>query len=110
VTVCSQDWGLLEALSGAPGVRLVHSVGSARALARLRARFADRSLSGVSIHRRLLDPPTAADLRARTELLLSWPVETVPVARRLAALGVDGLISQAFEPLAAALEPRGALA
>ena len=103
VTVCSQDWGLLERLSGRPGLRIVHSIGSARALERLRRRYAGEELAGVSIHRRLLDPATARDLRARTTLLLSWPVESVPVARELAALGVDGLISQAFEPIAAAL-------
>ena len=103
VTVCSQDWRLLERLSGRQGFRIVHSVGSARALERLRRRFAGEELAGVSIHRRLLDPATARDLRARTALLLSWPVESVPVARALASLGVDGLISQAFEPIATAI-------
>jgi len=110
VTVCSQDWGLLEALDGTADLRIVHSVGGRRALERLRRRFADRRLAGVSIHRRLLDPATVADLRPRAELLLSWPVESVPVARRLAALGVDGLISQAFEPIAAALARSKAMA
>ena len=103
VTVCSQDWGLLEPLDGAPGIRVVHSVGSARGLARLRTRFDGRRLAGVSIHRKLLDAETARDLRARAELLMSWPVETVPVARTLAGLGVQGLISQTFEPIVAAL-------
>ena len=103
VTVCSQDWRLLERLSGQAGIRIVHSIGSARALARLLTGFAGEELAGISIHRRLLDPATARDLRARTALLLSWPVESVPVAQGLAALGVDGLISQAFEPIAAAL-------
>ena len=32
VTVCSQDWALLEPLRGVPDVRIVHSVGSRRAL------------------------------------------------------------------------------
>ena len=36
-------------------------------------------------------------------MIMSWPVETVPEARRLAALGVDGMISQSFETLSAAL-------
>jgi hypothetical protein len=103
ITVCSQDWRLLERLSGAPGIRLVHSIGSVRALERLRSRFAGEELAGISIHRRLLDAATVRDLRARTALLLSWPVESVPVARHLAALGVDGLISQRFEPIAAAI-------
>ena len=108
VTVCSQDWALLEPLRGAPDVRVVHSVGNRRALGALLARFAGDRLDGVSIHRRLLDRIVAAELRARTDLLLSWPVETVDEGRRLAQLGVHGLISQAFEPLSAALGARAA--
>ena len=110
ITVCSQDWRLLERLAGRQGIRIVHSIGGARALERMRTRLADEHLAGVSIHRRLLDAATARDLRARTALLLSWPVESVPVARELAALGVDGLISQAFEPIAAALATPRAVA
>jgi glycerophosphoryl diester phosphodiesterase len=106
VTVCSQDWGLLERLSGTPGMRLVHSIGNVRALARLRTQFSAERLAGVSIHRRLLDAATVQDLRSRASLVLSWPVETVDVAQELAGLGVDGLISQAFELVAASLDER----
>ena len=101
VTVCSQ-----ERLSGEPGIRLVHSIGNARALRCLHTRFAGERLAGISIHRRLLDAATVGDLRSRADLVLSWPVETVAVARELAGYGVDGLISQAFEPIAAALGAR----
>ena len=103
VTVCSQDWDLLEPLRGARDVRVVHSVGSARALRALHRRFAAERLTGVSIHGKLLDRASAAALAARAELLLSWPVETQAEGRRLAALGVHGLISQSFGELAAAL-------
>jgi hypothetical protein len=102
VTVCSQDWALLEPLRGVPDVRIVHSVGSRRALGALLTRFAGDRLDGVSIHRRLLNGIVAAELRTRADLLLSWPVESVVEGRRLAGLGVHGLISQAFEPLSAA--------
>ena len=102
VTVCSQDWALLEPLRDVPGMRIVHSVGDRRALGTLLTRFAGWRLEGVSIHRRLLDRTVAAELRTRADLLLSWPVETVVEGRRLAGLGVHGLISQAFEPLSAA--------
>jgi glycerophosphoryl diester phosphodiesterase len=111
VTVCSQDWDLLERLEGDPGLRLARSIGNARALARLRTRFAGERLAAVSIHRRLLDRATVRDLHARAGLVMSWPVETPEVARGLVAIGVDGLISQAFEPIAAAIgEPEAALA
>jgi glycerophosphoryl diester phosphodiesterase len=51
VTVCSQDWALLEPFARQPGVRVVHSVGNARQLERLRRRHAS-GLAGISIHRR----------------------------------------------------------
>ena len=103
VTVCSQDWVLLEPFAHHPGVRVVHSVGNARQLERLRRRQAS-GLAGISIHRRLLDGALVEDLRRRAELVLSWPVESVVHARQLAGWGVHGLISQSFEQLAPALE------
>lgn len=109
VTVCSQRWELLEPLRGAAGVRLVHSVGNARQLARLRREFAARRLAGVSIHRRLLDRGTVAELRECAELVMSWPVETPEQALTLAEWGVQGLISSRFDRLASAVvNPRAA--
>jgi glycerophosphoryl diester phosphodiesterase len=108
LTVCSQSWALLEPLRGLPGVRVVHSVGSARQLAALRRRFAGRRLEGISIHRRLLDEDVVADLRRRADLLLSWPVAEPAVAHRLWGWGVDGVITESFEALAAELAPRAA--
>ena len=103
VTVCSQDWRLLDPLAGIPGVRVVHSIGGISALRRLPR---ERRLAGISIHRRLLDTATMGELRALAGTIMSWPVETVGEARRLQALGVDGLISQAFEPIVGALAVR----
>jgi hypothetical protein len=103
VTVCARHWRLLEPLRGLPGVRLVHSVGSRRQLRALRRRFAGRRLAGVSIHRDLLDAQTVADLRARTDLLITWPVSTPAEARALGGWGVDGVISERFEALVPAL-------
>jgi hypothetical protein len=98
LTVCSQDWRLLEPMAGLPEVRIVHSVGNARQLARL-----PESVTGVSIHERLLDAGVVGELRRRAALVLSWPVESVAQARRLAGWGVQGLISRSFEDLAVAL-------
>ena len=58
ITVCSQDWRLLEPFAAHPDIRVVHSVGNARQLARLRRR--DGALAGVSIHQRLLDAAVVA--------------------------------------------------
>ena len=100
LTVCSQDWRLLEPFGSRPGIRVVHSVGNPRQLARLRRRD---GLAGVSIHQRLLDAGVVAELRRRAEVVLSWPVESVAQARRLAAWGVNVLISRRFEQLAGEL-------
>jgi glycerophosphoryl diester phosphodiesterase len=100
VTICSRNWRFLERLAG---VRVVHSVGSRRQLRALRHRFAGRRLAGVSIHRKLLDRDTLADLRRRADLILTWPVVTAEEARRLAGWGVDGVITERFEALAAEL-------
>jgi glycerophosphoryl diester phosphodiesterase len=101
--VCSRSWRLLAPFGGMPRVRVVHSVGSRRQLRALRRRFAGRRLPGISIHRRLLDRATVADLRQRAELIVSWPVASVEEARRLHGWGVDGVITEHFETLAPAL-------
>jgi glycerophosphoryl diester phosphodiesterase len=101
ITVCARRWTLLEPLDGLDGVRVVHSVGNARQLAALRRR--DEPLAGVSIHRRLLDPPTVRELRERADLVLSWPVDTAAQARQLAAWGVHGLITSRFAELSRVL-------
>jgi glycerophosphoryl diester phosphodiesterase len=100
ITICSQHWHLLDALDGAPGMRLVYSVGSARRLGDLRRRFSGRQLAGISIHRGLLDPETVRDLRERADLLMSWPVEDAAQARTLSDWGVQGLITSRFDELA----------
>ena len=100
VSVCSRSWRVLEPFLHRPEVRVVHSVGSRRQLRALRRRFAGRRLGGVSIHRRLLDASTVAELRERAELVVSWPVATPDEARRLWDWGVHGVISERFEALA----------
>lgn len=100
ITVCSRGWSLLEALRGTPDVRLVHSVGSRGQLRALRRRFEGRRLDGISIHRKLLDPETVADLRERADMIMTWPIASADEARMLGAWGVDGVISEDFERLA----------
>ncbi len=102
VVVCSRNWRLLEPFLDTD-VRVVHSVGSRRQLRALRRHFTGQRLAGISIHQRLLDRRTVADLRARAEMIVSWPVASIPEARRLAAWGVDGVITERFEALAPAL-------
>jgi glycerophosphoryl diester phosphodiesterase len=103
VTVCSRSWRLLEPFYDHPHVRVVHSVGSRRQLRALRSRFRGRRLAGVSIHQRLLDARTVAELKELAEMIVTWPVATVEEARRLAAWGVDGVITERAEALAEGL-------
>lgn len=90
---CSRNWSHLERLRGRGGVRVVYSVGSRRQLAALRRRFAGERVDGISIHERLLDRKTAADVVSRAELVMTWPVNTLERARELLAWGVRGLIT-----------------
>ena len=101
VTVCSRSWRLLEPLREEPAVRVVHSVGSERQLAALLRRFGGTGLQGVSIHKKLLDPAITARLRGLASVVLSWPVLDQAEASRLAAWGVDGLITESYEALQA---------
>ncbi|HSK15042.1 MAG TPA: hypothetical protein VK915_02640 [Gaiellaceae bacterium] len=93
VTLCARSWSLLDPFEGVPGVRRLHSVGSARQLERLRRRLAGGRVEGISIHERLLDSHTVREVREVADLVLTWPVNTVERARELLAHGVDGLIS-----------------
>lgn len=105
IVVCSQSWDLLPPFEALPGVRVVHSVGGRRQLARVRGRFPKRRLAGISIHRKLLDAATVRDLRERAAIVMSWPVETADEAHRLAGWGVDGLITSRYAELAPLFAP-----
>jgi hypothetical protein len=107
VTVCARHWPLLDLLPGAPEVRPVHSVGAPRQLEWLRRRYDGRRLAGVSIHRKLLDAPTVEDLQRRAEVVMAWPVRTREDVRELVGWGVQGLITEAPELVAAELADIG---
>jgi glycerophosphoryl diester phosphodiesterase len=91
--VCARHWPLLEELEGVRGLRLVHSVGSARQLRRLLRRHRGRRLEGVTIHERLLDSRTVKELHELADVILTWPVNTLERAQELIRLEVEGLIS-----------------
>ncbi len=102
ITVCARAWSLLEPFEGLAGVRTIHSVGNARQLQKLLRHVHGRRLQGIrlqgiSIHERLLDPATVAELRGVTDLVLTWPANAAGRARELVAMGVDGLITDRLE-------------
>jgi len=93
ITVCSRSWRLLEPFRGRPDIRVVYSIGSFRELNRLIAQFEGRELDGVSVHERLLDARTVAELSRRAAVIMTWPINSLNRAHELTALGVNGLIS-----------------
>jgi glycerophosphoryl diester phosphodiesterase len=99
VTVCARSRRLLEPFGDRPGVRLFQSVGTRRQLRALLRRNDRIVLDGIAIHERLLDERVVAELRRRSATVLSWPVNTTQRARELAALGVQGLISDRADAL-----------
>lgn len=98
--VCARDWYTADALRDAPGVRVLHSVGSARGLRALGRRYGPGSLQGVSVHRKLLHPEAVADLRRRAEWVWTWPIDDPADGARLRGWGVTGLISDTPSRLA----------
>jgi glycerophosphoryl diester phosphodiesterase len=105
LTICARSWKLLDVFEGLP-VRRVASVGSARQLRAFVERFRERGIDGVSVHERLLNERSVADIRRVTDLVLTWPVNAPDRARALLGIGVSGLISDRFETLSGALAHR----
>lgn len=102
-TVCSRTWPALAAFRGLPHVRVVHSARNRLELARL---LRGRPGWGVSVHRDLLTAERVARLHAHGQAVLTWPVDTPAALAEVAALGVDGVISNHLEALSpAALAP-----
>jgi hypothetical protein len=99
-TVCARWPMLLEPFADLP-VRRVQSIGSRRQLDRLLRRGAASGLDAVAIHERLLDGQAVTRLRSVVPLLLTWPVNDLERARELVALGIDGLITDRIEAIAA---------
>ncbi len=95
--VCARGWALLQPFEGLPGVRTVYSAGNARQLRALLLRGRSRRLQGVSVHERLLNPSTVAEIRSVADLVMTWPANAAGRARELAAMGVDGLITDRLD-------------
>lgn len=91
IVVCSRHWGQLRQFAALPEVTSVYSAGSRMQARLLLARY--ERPQGVSIRCDLLDARLAARIRAATSLLMAWPVNSVETMRRMAKLGVNGMIS-----------------
>ena len=95
VTVCSQNWALIDAFGGGPRIALIHSVGKVRHLRRLLPHLASHkgvAPVAISIHQRLLNPVTVRALKDVAVHVMTWPTNDAARARALIAWGVDGII------------------
>ncbi len=92
VTVCSKHWWMLD--SFASPVRRVLSASNRRAMTRLLRELDREPAYGVSVRRSLLDPDLVTRLRARTELVMTWPVDTLAELDDARRVGVDAVIGK----------------
>ena len=99
--VCSREWAVLDAFAGQPDVRIVHSAGTRRELRRLERYLVSHPTWGVSLHRDLLSFDVVAGLRARAEVVMTWPVDTAQAYDEVVDLGVNGVITNDLAVLAA---------
>lgn len=93
VSVCSRNWRLLSRFRSMGEIDIVHSVGNARQLSRLRRLVASGQVNAVSIDQRLLTPAVASELVSRVSGVWAWTVNSVPEMERLRAWGIGGLIT-----------------
>ena len=63
-------------------------------------------MHGVSVHRSLLTEGLVSELRDRVDVVMSWPVDDPETLHRTLAMGVNGIISNEPEVLAAVAQDR----
>lgn len=104
VTVCSRHWWMLDEF--VPPVRRVLSVGSRVGLQRLRRRLCRTRVDGVCLRLDLATRALVRQLHERTDLVLTWPVDTPAALEAARGVGVDGVISKDLALLAAVIAAR----
>jgi glycerophosphoryl diester phosphodiesterase len=105
ITVCTKHWWMLDSFDRP--VRPVLSASTRLSLSRLRQRLqAPNHVYGVSIQLGLLTPHVVDELRARTDVVMTWPVDTSAALTTARRLGVDGVISKNQDLLAQVLAGR----
>jgi glycerophosphoryl diester phosphodiesterase len=105
VAFCGQNWSVLNRLRVIdPGLRVFYSIGSQRQLPAFGHVPQDDTLKGVCVHRSLLNAQLIDILKRRGLDIWTWTVDDVEQARELIATGIDGIISNRLEVLAALTE------
>lgn len=101
IMVCGRHWPSVEAVAELPYVRPVLSARNRTELTRLYRRLQDGPpVHGVSVHRSLLDRPVVSRLRARVEVVMTWPINDTASLDQMLEIGVNGIISDESSVLA----------
>jgi glycerophosphoryl diester phosphodiesterase len=74
-------------------VEVVHSVGSAWQLSRIRRLAARGEVGSISINQRLLTAHVAQELVSRASRVWVWPVNSIADMRRLHEWGIGAMIT-----------------
>jgi glycerophosphoryl diester phosphodiesterase len=107
VLACGRRWPTVERVAELPFVRAVLSARNRLEVSRLRTRLANGPrVHGVSLHRSLLTEGLVSELRDRVDVVMSWPVDDPETLHRTLAMGVNGIISNEPEVLAAVAQDR----
>ena len=96
-TVCTKHWWMLDDFD--QPVRKVLSASNRMTIARLLRRLAKEPVFGVSVRLSLLTPELVARLRARTQVVMAWSVDTPRELAMAHRVGVDGVISKDLDLL-----------
>jgi glycerophosphoryl diester phosphodiesterase len=105
VTFCGQNWPVLQRLRVIdPGLRVYYSIGVQRQLAAFGHVPQDETLRGVCLHQSLLNGQLIDILKRRGLDVWTWIVDDIDQARRLVAMGIDGIISNRLDVLGALSE------
>ena len=102
VTFCGQNWPVLQRLRVIdPGLRVHYSIGAQRQLPTFGHVPQDETLRGVCVHQSLLNAQLIDILKRRGLAVWTWTVDDLTQARRLVAMGIDGIISNRLDVLEA---------
>jgi glycerophosphoryl diester phosphodiesterase len=100
VTVCGQNWALLEHLrAAAPHLKVHYSIDSTAQIEAFQAMPKHDSIRGICLNQALIEEPLIERLKGLGMTIYTWTVDDLWRAHELLELGIDGIISNSLEML-----------